>query len=436
MAATTSKGIQYPTSGDNITPLETHFANLAESADAAIQDSLVAQGVPAGGSTGQILAKDTATDYDTTWIDNYTSQVKHIVKAGEALTKGQPVYVSSANGTNIIVSISSNATEARSSKTMGLIAQDLANNGQGYVISEGLLSGLDTSASGAAGDAVWLGVNGALIYGTGSIPTAPAHMVYLGVVTRKHANQGEIFVKVQNGFELNELHNVAIPTPADNNLLAYDSATSLWTNQTADAANIVAKTGDQTIAGTKTFSNDVITPNLVDKSSTQTISGTKTFTSNVTFGSGATTYNSNWYRSYSNTGWFNETYGGGIYMTDTDWIRTFNSKGFYVGGAQLRASEIYSEGRNWSPYTPYAVATGVTNLSGTSARSQSATVTFPAGRFTAAPNVTATVNSAGAVTLNTAVYNITASSFTLNGTHVDASNWAGPYPFQWIAIQM
>lgn len=36
MSATTSKGITYPTSGDNIAPLETHFANLAQSADSAI----------------------------------------------------------------------------------------------------------------------------------------------------------------------------------------------------------------------------------------------------------------------------------------------------------------------------------------------------------------------------------------------------------------
>jgi len=36
--ASTSKGIVYPTSGDNIAPLETHFASLAQSADEAIGD--------------------------------------------------------------------------------------------------------------------------------------------------------------------------------------------------------------------------------------------------------------------------------------------------------------------------------------------------------------------------------------------------------------
>lgn len=36
--ATTSNGIIYPTSGDNIAPLETHFANLANSVNTAIDE--------------------------------------------------------------------------------------------------------------------------------------------------------------------------------------------------------------------------------------------------------------------------------------------------------------------------------------------------------------------------------------------------------------
>jgi hypothetical protein len=36
--ASTDKGIVYPTSGDNIAPLETHFASLAQSADDAITE--------------------------------------------------------------------------------------------------------------------------------------------------------------------------------------------------------------------------------------------------------------------------------------------------------------------------------------------------------------------------------------------------------------
>lgn len=187
-------------------------------------------GVPLGGIAGQILAKVDSVDYNTEWIDNYTSQVKHLVKAAESMTKGQAVYVSSATGTNMLVSKASNATESTSSKTMGLIAQTLSTNGQGFLITEGLLDGLDTSAAGQAGDPVWLGTNGNLIYGLANKPVAPANLVYLGVVTRKNQNNGEIFIHVQNGFELNELHNVLITDPANSDALVYESASGLWKN--------------------------------------------------------------------------------------------------------------------------------------------------------------------------------------------------------------
>ena len=124
-------------------------------------------GLPVGGTAGQILSKIDSTNYNAEWIDNYalwTSTLKHEVKAGQAINKGQAVYVSSADGTNMIVSKASNTTEVTSSKTMGLLAQNLAVNGKGFVITEGLLAGLDTSAANAAGDPVWLGADGNLLF--------------------------------------------------------------------------------------------------------------------------------------------------------------------------------------------------------------------------------------------------------------------------------
>lgn len=188
--------------------------------------------LPQGGTTGQILAKIDGTNYNTEWIDNYTSQLKHLVKAGEALTKGQAVYISSADGTNMIASKASNNTEMTSSRTLGIVAQNLAQNAQGFVITEGLIDGLDTSTA-TAGDPVWLGVNGNLLYGSANKPYAPANLVYIGVVTRAQQNNGEIFVSIQNGFELDELHNVLISNPTNSQTLVYDAATSLWKNANA-----------------------------------------------------------------------------------------------------------------------------------------------------------------------------------------------------------
>ena len=190
---------------------------------------------------------------DRSWsVAATASTLQHQVKAGEAMTKGQAVYVSSADGTNMIVTKASNVSEATSSKTMGLIIQNLANNGKGFVITEGLLAGLNT-ASANAGDPVWLGTGGNLIYGLINKPAAPAHLVFIGIVTRANVSNGEIFVRVQNGFELQELHNVSITSVADNNLLQYDSATSLWKNESLSTAGIqptlVSATNIKTVNG-------------------------------------------------------------------------------------------------------------------------------------------------------------------------------------------
>lgn len=168
-------------------------------------------------------------DINTNAIDRIT------VKLSTAINKGQAVYVSGANGTNIIVSKASNTSEATSSKTIGLLETTGAINAIVNVVTDGLLTGLNTSTA-TIGDPVWLGTNGDLIYGLINKPYAPAHLVYIGVVTRVHAVNGEILIKVQNGFELREIHDVDLITtsPTNNQALIYESSTSLWKNKTVD----------------------------------------------------------------------------------------------------------------------------------------------------------------------------------------------------------
>jgi len=119
---------------------------------------------------------------------------------------------------------------------MGLISSTLSHNGHGTVVTEGILSGLNTSTANA-GDPVWLGTNGNLIYGLANKPVAPAHLVFIGIVTRSNSSNGEIFIRPQNGFELNEIHDVLIGSgyssdPADKDVLAYESSSGLWKNKT------------------------------------------------------------------------------------------------------------------------------------------------------------------------------------------------------------
>lgn len=190
-------------------------------------------GIPAGGTVGDILAKIDGTDFNTEWIQNYTSTVKHVVRyiGDGTIAIGTPVYTS-LNGnssTNIPVKVASNDSEATSSKTMGLMESSVSKNGTAFVVTEGLVSGINTSSANT-GDAVWLGVNGGYIFGLANKPKAPSHLVFLGVVTRGQHVNGEIFVKVQNGFEIEELHNVKIDNPQDGQVLKYQASTGMWIN--------------------------------------------------------------------------------------------------------------------------------------------------------------------------------------------------------------
>ena len=207
----------------------------------------IAGGLPTGGTAGQILSKIDSTNYNAEWIDNFATQTKNEVKLGQTLTKGTAVYVSSANGTNMIVSAASNVSEALSSKTFGLLETGGATNAFVKCVTFGLLAGLDTSTA-SAGDPVWLGVNGALIFGLANKPYAPAHLVYIGVVTRVNSNNGEIFVNVQNGFELKEIHDVSAQSPTNNDGLFYESSTGLWKNKSI--ATVLGYTPQAQLSGT------------------------------------------------------------------------------------------------------------------------------------------------------------------------------------------
>jgi len=179
------------------------------------------------------------------WVDlEYasTAVVKEIVKnsTGSTITKGSAVYISGANGDNALASLADADAESTSSKTLGLAISNITDGSLGAIITNGLLKGVDTSTA-TAGDSVWLSSTaGGVVFA--APPAKPAHNVYIGVVVRVHAVNGAILVKVQNGYEVNELHDVNITSVADNEVLAYDDASSMWINQTAAEAGLAAAT--------------------------------------------------------------------------------------------------------------------------------------------------------------------------------------------------
>ena len=170
---------------------------------------------------------------------------------GTTLTKGQVVYISGSDGANALISLSTASTEAGSSKTLGILAQTLTTGQHGYVIENGLLVDIDTSAA-TAGQAIWLGnTPGSFVFG--SPPAEPSHSVYLGVVTRVQSNNGEILVKVQNGYELDELHDVSAASPSDGDIIQYKTSSSLWTKSSIASAGIAASVHTHAYQPTGTY---------------------------------------------------------------------------------------------------------------------------------------------------------------------------------------
>lgn len=188
-------------------------------------------GVPAGGLTGQILLKASDLSYDTVWSDNSAETLTATVRneTGATLSKGTVVYISGAAGNKALVSKASAASESSSSKTFAILAQDIPNNQNGTAVTVGLLRGINTLAF-TPGANLWLSTTAGEI--TQTVPVSPNHAVFLGNAVRIHATQGEIEVRIQNGLELGELHDVLITAPTNGQVLKYDAAQSLWVNGT------------------------------------------------------------------------------------------------------------------------------------------------------------------------------------------------------------
>jgi len=263
------------------------------------------QGVPVGGTTGQVLTKTSSTNYATTWANNGTGTVtsvgitessaalnitgspvttsgninigfagtsaqyvagdgslltfpttldeaKRLVtqvtnRSGALMTKGTIVYINGAQGNLPTIAKSLATSDATSAQTLGFLQTDIANNASGYVVIAGKIENLDTSAI-TEGAQLYLSSTIAGTYTT-TKQYAPAHLVYVGVVVRSHPTQGSIEVKVQNGYELDEIHNVSAQTPSNNDSIFFNTSTQLWENKSINSVLGVTPIGLTSLSG-------------------------------------------------------------------------------------------------------------------------------------------------------------------------------------------
>jgi hypothetical protein len=191
-------------------------------------------------------------DYDNDGVVDSAERTEIIVRnsTGSTLTKGTVVYLSGATGNRPNALRAQANSEATSSKTFGFVVSDIANNSDGYVACAGTLHDLDTSAF-ADGVALWLSPSVAGGWTT-TVPSEPNHSVFLGYVARSHPTQGRVVILIQNGYELNELHDVVISSPSNGQILRYNSTNAYWENWTPTYLTAVPTLDQVTTAGNTT----------------------------------------------------------------------------------------------------------------------------------------------------------------------------------------
>jgi len=171
-------------------------------------DGTLDLGLKGGNVTLQIGQEQVIRVVNKTGADLLESQYKavRIRRFDEGGAQGQRLAIVLAQANN----------DTNSVDTLGLVTENIAVNQEGFITTFGLVRDIDTTGTLQGetwndGDVLYLSPTtpGAV---TNIKPQAPNHTIILGYVVYKQQNQGKIFVKVDNGYEIDELHNVRINT--------------------------------------------------------------------------------------------------------------------------------------------------------------------------------------------------------------------------------
>lgn len=166
-------------------------------------------------------------------------------KASSAITKGQLIKKTGANGSSGVVTFApTTANMTNSGDVIGIAAENIALNGFGYIISTGNIKGFDTTGSSsgetwADGDTLYYNPAGNGLM-TKTKPSAPNIKTEVAVVTNAGSGgSGSVVVEIIHGSVLGGTDsNVQISSATGGQLLSYDQTNGYWKN-----TNLAAGTG-------------------------------------------------------------------------------------------------------------------------------------------------------------------------------------------------
>jgi hypothetical protein len=212
---------------------------------------------------------DTKTLAIDTDVNNFSIEVGHQTvirgrnETGFDFPTGTVVYLIGGNNNRPLFSTASWENDANSAFTIGIVAQPINNNNNGYAITNGIIRDINTSAF-TSGDALYLSSSGHI---TNIPPVAPLHNVRLGKVISA-TNNGLIHVDIDNGYELGELHNVLNTGSKPGDLLIVSN--SLWINSKqltgsyGLTGSLTATSFTGSLSGTASWANNATTASYVN----------------------------------------------------------------------------------------------------------------------------------------------------------------------------
>lgn len=159
----------------------------------------------------------------------------NLLESNYQVTRIRNVAEGGAQGQRLAIVLAQANTKVNHTGVLGLVTENINDNQEGFITTFGMVRDINTTGSiqgetWVDGDVLWLSetVAGGL---TNIEPNT--HPVQIGYVVYAHANNGKIFVSVSGGAdELNELHDVTISSPVNNNILSYNSSLQRWENKT------------------------------------------------------------------------------------------------------------------------------------------------------------------------------------------------------------
>ena len=171
------------------------------------------------------------------FIGDLRGAVVFKAQAGEALAKGDVVYISGISGNTTVVN-KADADDAAKMPAFGLAATSASNNTTLEIYTFGTLSGLDTSSY-TEGDELFVGTTAGALVSTA--PTGEGSSVQkIGKVTRSHASAGSI--KIMGAGRTN-----ATPNLNDGNIFIGDSNNQATTASLATQVSTLETSHDDVL---------------------------------------------------------------------------------------------------------------------------------------------------------------------------------------------